>query len=207
MKSEFSMSPILLTMPAPFAGLDSLIEQDAWAWKREKRLSIERDYRNLDIIFGNPSVDADDWLTAEENKLCMAIVKTPICAKGIAFTYDLNRTRPGSHAGGVLAYRGQKSDTQMLVVILQYNGSSTVGALWHCDLSTWALADQPLIMDLPNTGIARIACLGEVFILSVDEIEYGRFAVTGQDLNGGVGVGWSNARIRNIYGLDSFHLK
>jgi hypothetical protein len=199
--------PDLAHNASPFAGLDSLLEQDAWTWKREKSLSIERDYRNLDIIFGNPSVDADDWLTAEENRLCLAIVKTPICADGIAFTYDLNRARPGSHAGGVLGYGGQKSDTQMLVVILQYNGSGTVGALWHCDLSNWALADQPLIMNLPNTGIARIARSGEVLILSVDDIEYGRFAVTGLELNGGVGVRWSNARIRNIHGLDFFHLK
>jgi hypothetical protein len=196
--------PDLAHHGSPFAGLHTLIARDAWECQRSNRLAIERDYRNLDIIFGSPSMDAHAWLAATENDLCMAIIKTPTCANGIAFTYDLNLTKPGSHVGGVVAYRGEKEDNRMLVVLLQYNGKSTFGALWFSELTSWAPADQPLIIGLPNNGDARITSSGDVFILSIDEIECGRFAVPGRDLSGGVGVRWTNARIRNIHGFSLF---
>jgi len=193
--------PDLAHNASPFAGFETLIERDAWAWQRSNRLEIERDYRNLEIIFGNPSVNPDGWMVAMENELAMAIIKAPICANGLAFTYDLNGTKPGSHVGGVLAYRGEKDDNRMLVVLLQYDGQNTAGALWLSDLNTWASADQPLITDLPNSGSARITFSSEILTLFVDEVECGRFAVTGRDLSGGVGVRWTNARVRKINGF------
>jgi hypothetical protein len=186
----------------PFAGLHRLIAQDAWEWRRINKLEIERNYRNLDIIFGCPSIDAEGWLLAAENELCMAIVKTPISAKGLAFTYDLSGAKRGSHVSGVLAYRGEKDDNRMLAVLLQYDGKNTVGALWISDLNTWVSSDQPLIMGLPNTGEVRITSSSEVLTLFVDEIECGRFAVTGRDLSGGVGVRWINGRVRKIDAFD-----
>jgi len=158
-------------------------------------------YRHLEIILGSPLVDEDAWLAARHDDLCLALVKKPINSQGIAFTYDLNGTQPG-HVGGVLGYRGEGDDTRMLAVLLRYVGETIVGALWFNDGNDWRPADQSPVIGLPNTGNAQVVTSGEQIILSIDEIESGRFRVTDGGTAGGVGVRWTNARIRNISGLN-----
>jgi hypothetical protein len=197
--------PDLAHNASPFAGLPTFLSQGPFARERSSKLATEvrkREYPNLEVVFGDPLPDADGWFAGSQDALCLVLAKTPPRATGIAFTYDLNQAKQGNHVSGILAYRGEREDRWMLAVLLQFNGEITSAALWLNDGQTWVRADQPPIMSAPNAGNAQICPSREQIVVSIDEIECGRFAVTGRDLSGGVGVRWMNARVRNIRGLN-----